>query len=247
MGIAGKWAFVTGGTRGIGKGVVKTLAARGYPVVFTYRASAAAAERLTAEIDASGGRSEAHACDSSRVETVFELAKTLIARHGAPYAVINNAGIARDGLLATTSPADWSAVIDNNLTSVYAVARAFLPEMLANDDGCVIQISSVTGLKGNIGQSVYGATKAAMIGLTRSLALEVGRFNIRVNAVAPGLIATDMTDAIPPARLKKLASHIALGRLGSVEDVALTVEFLLGPGGRYVTGQTFVIDGGLTA
>lgn len=247
MGFAKKWAFVTGGTRGIGKGVVRTLAARGYPVAFTYRASAAEAERLTAEINAAGGQSEAYACDSSQIEAVFELGKKLIARHGAPYAVINNAGIAKDGLLATTSAADWNAVIDNNLTSVYAVNRAFLPEMLSNDDGCVIQISSVTGLKGNIGQSVYGATKAAMIGLTRSLALEVGRFNIRVNAVAPGLIATDMTGAIPPAQLKKLSSLIALGRLGTVEDVALTVEFLLGPGGRYVTGQTFVIDGGLTA
>ncbi len=247
MGFAGKWVFITGGTRGIGKGVVRALSAHGYPVAFTYKTSAAEAERLTAEINASGGWSEAYACDSSQIETVFGLAKHLIARHGPPYAVINNAGIAKDGLLATTSPADWNAVLENNLTSAYAVNRAFLPDMLPNGDGCVIHVSSVTGLKGNIGQSSYGATKAAMIGLTRSLALEVGRFNIRVNAVAPGLIATDMTDGIPPTQLKRLVGHIALGRLGAVEDVALTVEFLLGPGGRYVTGQTFVIDGGLTA
>lgn len=247
MGFAGKWVFVTGGARGIGKSVVRTLAARGYPIAFTYKTSFADAQRLTAEVNAGGGWSEAHACDSAETETVFALAKRLIATHGPPYAIINNAGIAKDGLLTTTSPADWNAVIENNLTSAYAVNRAFLPEMLPYGDGCVIHVSSVTGIKGNIGQSTYGASKAAMIGLTRSLALEVGRFNIRVNAVAPGLIATDMTDGIPAPQLKKLLSHVALGRMGAVEDVAFTVEFLLGPGGRYVTGQTFVIDGGLTA
>jgi 3-oxoacyl-[acyl-carrier protein] reductase len=247
MAFDGKWVFVTGGTRGIGKGVVERLSANGYPVVFTYKSSAAVAETLIGKLRDAGGSVEAHACDSSQTESVFALAKDLIARLGPPYAIVNNAGIAKDNLLATTSPADWSAVLATNLTSVYAVNRAFLPQMLPAGDGCVIQVSSVTGLKGNIGQSAYGATKAAMIGLTRSLALEVGRFNIRVNAVAPGLIATDMTDGIPPAQLKKLSSHIALGRLGAAEDVALAIDFLLGPGGRYVTGQTFVIDGGLTA
>lgn len=247
MGFAGKWVFVTGGTRGIGKSVVRTLAASGYPIAFTYKTSFAEARRMTSDINAAGGWSEAHACDSASTETVFELARHLIGKHGPPYAIVNNAGVAKDGLLTSTSPADWSAVIENNLTSAYAVNHAFLPHMLPNGDGCIVHMSSVTGIKGNVGQSAYGASKAAMIGLTRSLALEVGRFNIRVNAIAPGLIATDMTEAIPPAHMKKLVSHIALGRMGAVEDVALAVDFLLGPGGRYVTGQTFVIDGGLTA
>ncbi|QBR71163.1 3-oxoacyl-ACP reductase [Beijerinckiaceae bacterium] len=247
MDYPGKWVFVTGGTRGIGRGLVHALSARGYPVVFTYKNSVAEAQQVVTKVGAAGGICEAHACDSACTETVFRLAKQLVEEHGPPYALINNAGIAKDGLFSNISPEDWNAVLQNNLTSAYAVNRAFLPEMYQSGNGCIIHISSVTGLKGNVGQSSYAASKAAMIGMTKSLAVEVGRFNIRVNAVAPGLIDTDMTSQIPPAQTKRLIGQIALGRFGNVEDVARMVEFLLGPGGHYVTGQTFVVDGGLTA
>lgn len=247
MDYPGRWVFVTGGARGIGRGLVHALSASGYPIVFTYKSSVAEAQQVVAKVSAAGGSCEAHACDSACTETVFNLAKQLVDDHGPPYAVINNAGIAKDSLFTKISPEDWGAVLQNNLTSAYAVNRAFLPEMFQSGNGCIIHISSVTGLKGNIGQSSYAASKAAMIGMTRSLAVEVGRFNIRVNAVAPGLIVTDMTSRIPPAQTKQLIGQIALRRFGSVEDVARMVDFLLGPGGHYVTGQTFVVDGGLTA
>ncbi len=242
-----KWVFVTGGTRGIGAGIVKRLANAGYSVAFSYRSSDESATALEREC-ADGERwCKGFRCDMSSHDAVRQLSETLYADHGAPYAVINNAGITRDALIFMMGPDKWNDVIRNNLDSVYHATHAFVPKMAENKDGCLINISSVSAIKGNAGQANYAATKAAMIGMAKSLAIELGRFNLRVNTVAPGLIATEMTQEMGDAQKKKLLSHIPLRRLGSIDDVAAMVEFLLGDGGRYVTGQTFVIDGGLTA
>lgn len=241
------WVLVTGGTRGIGSGVVRTLAASGYGVAFTYKASDDAARDLISELHEGGSWCEGYRCDVSQGAEVEELSRALIAKHGAPYAVVNNAGITRDALLMNMGHERWKSLIATNLDSAYHVIHAFVPAMLHNGNGCIVNMSSVTAFKGNVGQVNYAASKAALIGMTRSLAVELGRFNIRVNAVAPGLIATEMADHLNEAQRKKILSHIPLRRLGSINDVASMVAFLLGSGGSYLTGQTFVIDGGLTA
>ncbi|NDK99003.1 MULTISPECIES: 3-oxoacyl-ACP reductase FabG [Photorhabdus] len=247
MSISTPWVFISGGSRGIGKGIVKMLAAQNYHVVFTYKSSTNEAQTLCQEIEQQGYRCEGYQCDVSNAEEVKTLSTELISRYGSPYAIINNAGITQDALLINMKEEEWHNVISTNLSSVYLVNHAFLPEMITAGEGCIIHISSVTAFKANSGQVNYAATKAAMIGITRSLAVEVGRFNVRVNTVAPGLIDTEMLDHIPASHRKKLLSTIPLGRLGSVEDIALAINFLLSPGGRYITGQTFVIDGGMTA
>jgi len=241
------WVFVTGGSRGIGAGIVRGLAASGYQVVFTYRSSAEAADALASECSQDGRRCRAVRCDMADGDQVDALAAELCGSHGAPCAVINNAGITRDSLIFMMGRDKWHDVIRNNLDAAYHVAHAFIPKMAESEGGCLINLSSVTAFKGNTGQSNYGATKAALIGMTRSLAVELGRFNVRVNAIAPGLIETEMTDRMPEPQRKKLLAHVPLGRLGGVTDVAAMVNFLIGPGGNYITGQTFVIDGGLTA
>ncbi|KAA1187971.1 3-oxoacyl-ACP reductase FabG [Photorhabdus heterorhabditis] len=247
MNISIPWVFVSGGSRGIGKGIVKMLATQNYHVIFTYKSSTSEAQILCQEIKQQGYSCEGHQCDVSNAKEVATLSAKLISQYGPPYAIINNAGITQDALLINMKEEEWHNVISTNLSSVYLVNHAFLPEMLTAGEGCIIHMSSVTAFKANSGQVNYAATKAAMIGITRSLAVEVGRFNIRVNTVAPGLIDTEMLDHIPAPHKKKLLSNIPLGRLGSAEDIALTINFLLSPGGRYITGQTFVIDGGMTA
>ncbi|MBS3934644.1 MAG: 3-oxoacyl-ACP reductase FabG [Sulfuritalea sp.] len=242
-----QWVFVTGGSRGIGAGIARGLTRAGYNVVFSYLSSTEAADALAAECTREGVWCRGLRCDMGDCDPVHALAEELCRTYGAPYAIINNAGIARDSLIFMMDREKWSEVIRSNLDAAYYVAHAFIPKMVETDGGCIINLSSVTAIKGNTGQSNYGATKAALIGMTKSLAVELGRFKLRVNAIAPGLIATEMTDQMPEAQRKKLVSHVPLGCLGSVEDVSATVEFLLGPGGRYITGQTFVIDGGLTA
>jgi len=241
------WVFVTGGTLGIGKGVVQGLCRAGYQVVFTYKSSEEKARSLSYELGEKGCECTGYRCDVTDQMQVDELAKHLIAEHGGPYAIVNNAGITRDSLMLGMDSAKWSQIIGTNLDSAYRVIQAFLPSMLAKGDGCIVQMSSVTAFKGNTGQANYAASKAGLIGMTKSLAVELGRFNIRVNAIAPGLIATEMTEEIPESKRKKFFLAIPLGRLGSVEDVSAMVEFLIGSGGRYLTGQTFVVDGGLTA
>lgn len=241
------WVLVTGGTRGIGRGIVQTLASSDYNVVFTYISSDTAAQNLVSDLEKTGRWCEGYRCDVSQGDEVASLAKTLIAKHGAPYAIINNAGITKDSLFMNMDYEKWSSLIATNLDSAYHMTHAFIPSMLPAGDGCIINMSSITAHKGNVGQVNYAASKAALIGMTHSLAAELGRFNIRVNAVAPGLIATEMASHIDEAHQKKILSLIPLRRLGSIDDVTAMVKFLLGPGGLYLTGQTFVIDGGLTA
>jgi 3-oxoacyl-[acyl-carrier protein] reductase len=241
-----KLVVITGGTRGIGRGVVETLSTRGYDVVFTYSSSDELAKAMAKEADANGRRVQGYRCDARRAEEVDAFAAKVLECHGRPYALVNNVGITRDSILVNMPAENWHDVIGANLDSVYCMTRRFLPAMLESGNACVIQMSSVSALRANRGQTNYSATKAALLGFTRSLAAEVARFNVRVNAVAPGLIATEMLEAMPAARREAVAKSIPLRRIGSVEDVGAMVEFLLSPGAGYVTGQTFVVDGGMT-
>jgi 3-oxoacyl-[acyl-carrier protein] reductase len=241
-----RWVLVTGGARGIGLGMVKAFAAADLKVAFTYKSSAESARALESSMAEQGFRVSGHACDSTDEVAVQTLADRLLAEHGAPYAIVNNAGITRDSLLMKMSTEDWRAVVDTNLNSAFFITRAFTPSMIEAGDGVVLQISSVAAHKGVAGQTNYSATKAALTAMTRSLALELGRFNLRVNAIAPGYIATDMFENIPDAQRKSIRNSIPLRRIGAVEDISSLALFLLGPSASYITGQTFVVDGGLT-
>lgn len=245
--VAKKWVLVSGGTRGIGKEVVTRLSDSGYDVVFTYNKSEEAARAMEQAARNSGRHVIGYRCDAGSAEAVEAFADMVLARYGAPYAVVNNVGITRDALLMHMPVEHWHDVINANVNSAFFIIRKFLAPMMERADGCIIQMSSVTALRGNRGQTNYGATKAALIGFTRSLAVEVARFNIRVNVVAPGLIATEMSADIPKNRLKAMVNNIPLRRLGKVEEVAAMVDFLLSAPASYVTGQTFVIDGGISA
>jgi 3-oxoacyl-[acyl-carrier protein] reductase len=240
------WVLVTGGTRGIGLALVRRLAAQ-YRVVFTWRHSAADAKRLVDECRAAGHDVESAQCDGSDAQAVHDLAQRLVAERGAPLALINNAGVTRDGALLGMQTSAWLDVIDQNLNASFYWTRALLPAMVEAAEGTVLMMSSVSGLRGNPGQTNYSATKAALIGLARSLALEVARFGIRINAIAPGVIDTDMTRGMPEKAYAALCRSIPLRRAGDVDDIAAMAEYLIGEHGRYITGQCFVVDGGMTA
>jgi len=241
------WVLVTGGTRGIGRGLVEAFAADGHEAVFTYQHAVDTADGLERSIALAGGRAQGLCCDCTDDEAVGALARELIARRGAPRAVINNIGITRDAALLRMSSEQWHAVINANLHSAFYVTRHFVGAMVERGDGVILQMSSVSGIKGNIGQTNYGATKAALIGMTRSLALELSRFNVRVNSVVPGFIATEMVAKIPEAQQAALKKSIPLRRFGRVQEVAALCRFLVSEDAAYMTGQTFVIDGGLAA
>ncbi|MES9853291.1 MAG: SDR family NAD(P)-dependent oxidoreductase [Candidatus Thiodiazotropha sp. L084R] len=189
-----QWIFVTGGSRGIGAGIVRRLTHAGYNVAFSYLSSQTMADALANECNREGVWCEAYPCDMSDGDQVRELSETLCKNHGAPMGVVNNAGITRDSLIFMMGQDNWQDVIHSNLNAAYYTIHAFTPKMAENGDGCIINMSSVTAFKGNPGQSNYAATKAALIGMTKSLAMELGRFNVRINAVAPGLIETEMIE-----------------------------------------------------
>lgn len=239
-----KWIAVTGGSRGIGRGLVESLTADGFRVLFTYRSAREKAEDVER---ASGGLAEGEQVDGADREAVTAFVRRAIQRLGAPSALINNAGITRDGALMTSDAAAWSEVIDANLNATAHMTRAFLPAMIEAGGGSIVQMSSVTAIRGNPGQTNYAATKAAMLGFTRALAHEVARFGIRVNAVLPGLIETDMTHAMPEPARRALKAMAPMRRLGRVSEVAECVKFLISDRASYITGQSIVVDGGLTA
>jgi 3-oxoacyl-[acyl-carrier protein] reductase len=238
-------ALVTGGSRGIGKAVVQDLARNGWQVAFTYLGSVDAASALAAELTQEGGRCKAFQADvrdSARAEQVVEEVRREL---GPIDLLVNNAGIKRDEPLYRMSVEAWDAVVDTNLRGTFNYCRAVLMDMIKRQRGRIINMVSVSGILGLPGQANYAASKAGVIGLTKSLSREVARFNIRVNAVAPGFIETDMLDDIPEATRKKLFGQIPAGSPGSPQQVAQVVRFLAGEGGSYITGQVLPVDGGM--
>ena len=241
----GQVAIVTGASRGIGAAVARLLAARGAKVVINHRASADTAEALQAEISAAGGEALVVQADVSNTTEAAALVKATIGAYGRVDILVNNAGTTRDNLIMMMKEADWDTVITTNLKSAYNCAKAVLRPMLRQRSGRIINITSVVGLAGAAGQTNYAASKAGIIGFTKSLAKEVGSRNVTVNAVAPGFIPTALTDVLPAEARQQTIAATPLGRLGTAEDIAEAVDFLASSGASIITGQVLSVDGGL--
>jgi len=237
-------ALVTGASRGIGQAIARELAARGMIVIGT-ATSAEGAARIEADLRAQGGNGFGHILNVTDPASVQALMEALKAQPGEPAVLVNNAGITRDNLLMRMKDAEWDDIIATNLTSVYRLSQACLRPMMKARWGRIISIASVVGVMGNAGQSNYAAAKAGIIGFSKSLAREVGSRGITVNVVAPGFIATDMTDALNEAQRTAILSQVALGRLGSAQEVAQAVAFLASDAAGYITGETLHVNGGL--
>ncbi len=239
-------AIVTGGTRGIGKAIVQELARRGANVAFNYSKSANEADKLKGEVEALGVKAYAAQCDVARTEAAAEFVKAAVAEFGTVDLLVNNAGITRDQLILRMKEEDWDAVIDTNLKGAWNFSKAVIRPMMKNENGgSILNISSISGVVGMLGQSNYSASKAGMIGLTKSLAKEVASRKITVNALALGLIETEMAAEMNAEYREKILAQIPLGRLGNVNEVAEIACFLLSPAAAYITGQVIQADGGL--
>jgi 3-oxoacyl-[acyl-carrier protein] reductase len=232
----GKTALVTGASRGIGRAIAAELAAAGASVVVGYRSGQEEAEALAAEI---GGR--AIQADVSTPDD----ARRLVEEAGDLDILVNNAGLTRDGLLARMSDEDWRTVIDTNLSSVFYTCRAVTRPMMKKRAGSIVNISSVVGVHGNWGQTNYAASKAGIIGFTKSLARELGSRNVRANVVAPGYVKTQLTDVLPEDATAAMLQNTPLGRLGEPDDVAGAVRFLCSEAASFITGEVLLVDGGL--
>lgn len=243
--LAGKIALVTGAGRGIGREIARTLAANHAFVIVNYNGSKAAAEETVAEIKAAGGDAAAYGCNVSDFEACGQMADALIKEYGHIDILVNNAGITRDGLLMRMSSEDFDAVIATNLKGSFNTIRHLSRYFLKQRAGKIINISSVSGVLGNAGQANYSASKAGVIGLTKSVAKELAGRGINVNAVAPGYVTTEMTDAMPESAKEAVLSQIPLGRPGKTEDIAKAVLFLASPDSDYITGQVLSVDGGM--
>jgi len=245
MSLAGKVALVTGGGRGIGRAVALALADAGADVVVAVSRDINAAEAVAEEIRAKGRRALARQTDVSSGVATEELVTAVVADLGRIDILVNNAGITRDGLIMRMSEEDWDAVLDVNLKGTFNCTKAAVKRMVRQRSGRIVNVTSIMGITGNGGQANYAASKAGIIGLTKSTAKEVGSRGITCNAVAPGWVQTQMTEHLPEAVAEQALKQISLGRLGQPEDIAGAVLFLCSEASSYITGQVLVVDGGL--
>ena len=246
MSLTGKTAIVTGGSRGIGRAVCLELARRGCNIVLSFAGNTAAADQTVSACQALGVQAlavQGNVADADAVKALFDAA---LEKFGAIDILVNNAGITRDNLLMLLKEEDFDAVVDTNLKGAFLCMKAAVRPMMKQRRGRIISLSSVVGLRGNAGQVNYAASKAGVIGMTKSLAKELAGRNITVNAVAPGFIATDMTAVLPDKAKEAILSSIPMARLGAAEDVASAVAFLASDEAGYITGQVLAVDGGMS-
>lgn len=243
--LEGKIALVTGASRGIGRQIALTLGAKGAVVIVNYNGSAAKAEEVVKEIEAAGGRAEAVQCNVSQFDSCGAMLADIVSRYGRLDILVNNAGITRDNLLMKMSEEDFDAVIETNLKGVFNCMKHISRQMMKQRAGRIINISSVSGVLGNAGQANYCAAKAGVIGITKSAARELASRGITVNAVAPGFIATDMTDVLSDSIKEAATQQIPMKHFGETEDVANAVAFLASDEAKYITGQVLSVDGGM--
>jgi 3-oxoacyl-[acyl-carrier protein] reductase len=240
-----KVALVTGGNRGIGRAVAEALARDGAAVAVAAGQDLAGAEEVVAGLRSTGARAIALQADVSDAAQAERLVASTVEELGRLDILVNNAGLTRDGLIVRMDEAEWDAVLDVNLKGAFLCTKAALKRMMRQKSGCIVNITSVMGLRGNAGQANYAASKSGLIGLTKSTAWEVASRGIRVNAVAPGFITTRMTEGLPEEVTAEALKRIPLGRLGRPEDVAGVVVFLCSEAASYMTGQVLVVDGGM--
>ena len=246
MSLTGKTAIVTGGSRGIGRAICLELARRGCNIVLSFAGNTAAADQTVSDCQALGVQAlavQGNVADADAVKALFDAA---LEKFGAIDILVNNAGITRDNLLMLLKEEDFDAVVDTNLKGAFLCMKAAVRPMMKQRRGRIISLSSVVGLRGNAGQVNYAASKAGVIGMTKSLAKELAGRNITVNAVAPGFIDTDMTAVLPDKAKEAILSSIPMARLGAAEDVASAVAFLASDEAGYITGQVLAVDGGMS-
>lgn len=246
MSLEGKTALVTGASRGIGRQVALTLAKKGAAVIVNYNGSQARAEEVVKEITENGGKAAVCGCDVSDFSKAEDMIKNIIKEYGSIDILVNNAGVTRDNLLMKMSEEDFDKVISTNLKGAFNCIKHVSRQMLRQKSGRIISISSVVGIAGNAGQANYAASKAGIIGLTKSVAKELGSRGITVNAIAPGYVETEMTDGLSDELKAKMVENIALKRAGKPEDIANAVAFLVSEEASYITGQVISVDGGMT-
>ena len=243
--LEGQVALVTGGSRGIGRAVAVQLARCGAHVAVNYQSNASAAQEVIDTIQKNGGSAELKPFDVADLEQAQQACKEILDEHGRIDILVNNAGITRDQLFVRMKAEEWKAVIDTNLTGAFNCSRAVTKAMMKQRSGCIINMASIAGLTGNPSQANYSAAKAGLIGLTMSLAKELAARSIRVNAIAPGFIKTEMTDGLPDKVKEEGLAAIPMKRFGTTEEVAWIACFLAAPESAYITGQTINVSGGL--
>ena len=244
--LTGKIALVTGASRGIGAEIAKSLAAEGAVVMINYHGSKEKAKETAAEITAANGKAELCPCSVSDFAACGEMIQEIVKKYNRIDIIVNNAGITRDGLLMKMSEEDFDLVLDTNLKGTFNTIRHASRYFLKQRSGKIINISSVSGILGNMGQANYSASKAGIIGLTKSTARELASRGIHVNAIAPGFIATDMTDAMPEEAKQNMMESIPFKRIGTPKDIAEMAVFLASSKSDYITGQVFAVDGGMS-